>query len=107
MKLDHIAMDVSQTPFPDLFPVWCSTRCSNSLSNSIVKAIRAWESAVGTDGLGDDALEAIWEPYACAVHRALKGYSRTLGHAAAQLPPDDGHTVCLKTSGLVELAALQ
>src|SRR5262245_8897393 len=79
MKFDHMAMDVSQTPSPDLLPVWCSTRCSNSLSNSIVKAIRAWESAVSSDGLGDDAREAIRKPYAQRIPALVRPISTRSG----------------------------
>jgi shikimate dehydrogenase len=41
MKFDHMTMDVSHTPRPALLPVWCSIRCSNSLSSSIVNATSA------------------------------------------------------------------
>jgi hypothetical protein len=63
MKFDHITMDVSHTPRPPLLPVWCSIRYSNSLSNSIVNAIKACDSAVGRNDPGDDARKARREPY--------------------------------------------
>ena len=72
MKFDHITMDVSHTPLPALLPVWWSMRCSNSLSNSIVNAISACDSAVGRDGVGVNAREAMQNHTHGARNRALR-----------------------------------
>jgi hypothetical protein len=48
MQFEHIARDTSHGAYgvPPWFVVRCGIRCSNSLSNSIMKATSASESSV-------------------------------------------------------------
>src|ERR1035437_7702801 len=102
MQFSHMAIDTSQGPSPWLpapkFVVRCGSRCSASLSNSIVHATSTWDNRADRDrvpaawGTGTPGVPTLEVVANLGVPAAL-GLPAALGPALATSEPGGGRAV--------------